>query len=189
MNLEDCYRLLGLTAAASPSDIKAAYRRLARQYHPDLNAGRGAAAKFASINQAYQRLLQAAQAGTANLSLNEPAAARPIKVTDESWSVTDSSVDDQQLKWSAYQQLQQLLRSQRYARATVLMEGLAQRLPQDLEVRQWQAITYQQWGRQLLGAGQREKARSYLKKALQTDPHNRSLWLQIQEDLRCLERF
>ncbi|MCY7285838.1 MAG: J domain-containing protein, partial [Cyanobacteria bacterium CAN_BIN43] len=37
MDLADCYRLLGLRTGASYEAIKASYRRLARQYHPDAN--------------------------------------------------------------------------------------------------------------------------------------------------------
>lgn len=37
MEIADCYRLLGLRTGASYEDVKAAYRRLARLYHPDAN--------------------------------------------------------------------------------------------------------------------------------------------------------
>ena len=37
MDLGDCYRLLGLRTGASFTDVKASYRRLAQQYHPDIN--------------------------------------------------------------------------------------------------------------------------------------------------------
>jgi tetratricopeptide (TPR) repeat protein len=51
---------------------------------------------------------------------------------------------------------------------------LAERLPEDAEVRQWQAISYQLWGRALIAQKQMLKARIYLKKALKTDPNNKS---------------
>jgi tetratricopeptide (TPR) repeat protein len=96
---------------------------------------------------------------------------------------------EQQLKASSYQQLQQLLKKQKFPRAIALVEGLAKRLPHDPEVVQWQAIVYQRWGRQLIQQRQIEKARIYLKKALRTDPHNRSLWAEIEKDFRCMEQF
>jgi hypothetical protein len=40
---------------------------------------------------------------------------------------------DKQLKWNAYEQLQQLLKCRRFARAIALVEGLAQRIPLDPE--------------------------------------------------------
>jgi molecular chaperone DnaJ len=53
----DLYLLLGLERAASLADIKRAYRRLARKYHPDINPGDGlAAARFRQITQAYETL-------------------------------------------------------------------------------------------------------------------------------------
>ena len=50
--------LLGLERAASDSDIKRAYRRLARKYHPDINPGdRLAEAQFRQIAEAYETLI------------------------------------------------------------------------------------------------------------------------------------
>ena len=50
------YDILGVTKSSSPDEIKRAYRKLARQYHPDVNKESGADAKFKEINQAYQTL-------------------------------------------------------------------------------------------------------------------------------------
>jgi tetratricopeptide (TPR) repeat protein len=94
---------------------------------------------------------------------------------------------DRRLKQHSYDQLQLLLKAQRFPRAIALVEGLAQRLPQDKEVRQWQAITYQRWGRQLIHDRQYDKARVYLKKALKTDPHNRALWSEVEREFQRLE--
>ena len=53
----DLYSLLGLSASASAADIRRAYRRLARRYHPDINPGdRMAAAQFRQISEAYETL-------------------------------------------------------------------------------------------------------------------------------------
>jgi tetratricopeptide (TPR) repeat protein len=82
-----------------------------------------------------------------------------------------------------------LLKYQRFPRAIALIEGLAQRIPEDLEVRQWQAIAYQRWGRHLIGERQVDKARIYLKKAVKTDPHNRALWAEVERDFRRLEQI
>jgi tetratricopeptide (TPR) repeat protein len=57
MQLSECYRLLGLARNASPEDVKLAYRRMARKYHPDVNQGDPAAAdKFRLVQEAYQIL-------------------------------------------------------------------------------------------------------------------------------------
>ena len=55
--IEDPYKVLGVSPDASDEEIKKAYRRLAKQYHPDLNPGDEAAArKMKEINEAYERI-------------------------------------------------------------------------------------------------------------------------------------
>jgi molecular chaperone DnaJ len=54
----DLYVILGLEHGASESDIKRAYRRLARRFHPDINPGDGTAeARFRQILEAYETLI------------------------------------------------------------------------------------------------------------------------------------
>ncbi len=54
---KDYYSILGVRRDASEQEIKQAYRRLARRYHPDVNPGdRSAEAKFKEINEAYEVL-------------------------------------------------------------------------------------------------------------------------------------
>jgi len=53
----DFYIILGIDREASTGDIKRAYKRLARRYHPDINPGdRAAAAHFRAIAEAYETL-------------------------------------------------------------------------------------------------------------------------------------
>ncbi|GMH15916.1 hypothetical protein Nepgr_017757 [Nepenthes gracilis] len=52
----DYYATLGVSRSASNKEIKAAYRRLARQYHPDVNKEPGATEKFKEISTAYEVL-------------------------------------------------------------------------------------------------------------------------------------
>ena len=54
----DLYIVLGVRRSASAEDIRRAYRRLARRYHPDINPGDGeAAARFRDILSAYETLV------------------------------------------------------------------------------------------------------------------------------------
>jgi curved DNA-binding protein len=50
------YETLEINESASESEIKKAYRKLARQYHPDVNSDKGAEDKFKEINSAYEIL-------------------------------------------------------------------------------------------------------------------------------------
>src|SRR5258707_11819199 len=53
----DYYELLGVTRKASAKDIRAAFRKLARKYHPDLNPGdKAAEEKFKQLQEAYDVL-------------------------------------------------------------------------------------------------------------------------------------
>ncbi len=53
---KDYYQTLGVDKNASQKDIKTAYRKLARKYHPDVNKEAGAEAKFKEINEANEVL-------------------------------------------------------------------------------------------------------------------------------------
>ncbi|MFM8320266.1 MAG: molecular chaperone DnaJ [Chloroflexota bacterium] len=53
MAQRDYYEVLGVARSASPDELKAAFRKLARQFHPDVNKEPDAEEKFKEINEAY----------------------------------------------------------------------------------------------------------------------------------------
>ena len=59
MEYKDYYKILGVGRNATEKEIKQAYRRLARQYHPDVNKSPGAEERFKEINEAHQVLSDA----------------------------------------------------------------------------------------------------------------------------------
>jgi curved DNA-binding protein len=60
MEYKDYYRILGVDRNADAKAVKQAYRRLARQYHPDINPGdKAAEERFKEINEAYEVLSDA----------------------------------------------------------------------------------------------------------------------------------
>lgn len=56
MQFKDYYEILGLGRGASADDIKRAYRRLARKYHPDVSKEKNAEDKFKEVQEAYEVL-------------------------------------------------------------------------------------------------------------------------------------
>lgn len=56
MSKRDYYEVLGVSKSASKDDIKKAYRKLSKQYHPDINKEPGADEKFKEIAEAYEVL-------------------------------------------------------------------------------------------------------------------------------------
>lgn len=56
MEFKDYYKILGVDRGADQKAISATFRKLARQYHPDINKARGAEDRFKEINEAYQVL-------------------------------------------------------------------------------------------------------------------------------------
>jgi tetratricopeptide (TPR) repeat protein len=235
MELLECYRCLGVPVTATVDEVKAAYRKLARRFHPDVNPdNREAQEKFIQVTEAYDVIMRVlamnptwgasqgrspsppSSASRPPVVKTQPAKTQPASPqstkTPPANPTTSSpntstpqtppanpggqkpvtpplSMADQQLKQSSYQKLQTLLHRQQFAKATALIEGWADRLSQDPEVKQWQAITYQSWGRHLITTKQPDKARALLKKALHTDPHNRSLWSEVDRDFRRLDRM
>ena len=77
----DHYRRLGVARDASARDIRRAYRRLARQHHPDLNPRPGGAARFAALAHAYEILANPAARARYDHALGPDGASAPQATT------------------------------------------------------------------------------------------------------------
>ncbi len=95
-----CYETLGVGRKARPTDIKKAYRRLARKNHPDLNPGdKSAAERFKRISEAYETLSDAGKRQQYDHHIDlgipwlvwgdgvEPAVIPPVSATDTAATV------------------------------------------------------------------------------------------------------
>lgn len=92
MTYKDYYQILGVSRAASESEIRSAYRRLALKHHPDRNSGsKLAEEKFKEINEAYQVLSNTEKRAGYDALRHEAAPAReshqrPGNASRDDWS-------------------------------------------------------------------------------------------------------
>lgn len=199
------YQVLEISPTATAQEIKIAYRQLVRKYHPDLNPGdRTAEDRFKLIVQAYHALLTVRSQST---SSNPKAASNPetntssptsnrsntngvrfhVKQRDDTPTVA-LSPEDKLLKLSTLNQVYSLLKRKNFQQAVDVVEKLAIRFPNDPDVQPWLATAYHRTARQFISRQQCDRARVYLKKALQADPHNKKLWQEIDRDYKAIER-
>ncbi len=79
----DLYTVLGVDRDANEASIQAAYRKLARQWHPDMNSDSGAAARFAAVSQAYAILGHPERRADYNRSLRSDSVGPPPPITTQ----------------------------------------------------------------------------------------------------------
>ena len=200
-NLAWCYRVLELTTDATEQEIKTAYKKLARKYHPDLNPSdrAKAEAQFKLISLAYQTLISARQQpNTQNrqyYTSNQPASPTPTVSSrvrfhvkhPQQRKVENISFEQRLYKASTLNQIYSLLKRKKWQQAIEVAENLTTDFPGDTQVSEWLAVVYHRWARKLIERQHYDHARIYLKKALQADPHNKQLWLAIDQDYRNME--
>ena len=111
--------------------------------------------RFIKVTKAYEALVEVFQPDDEVEEQDLPADEASVEKDEPSPVQTNPGLSehDQKLKQDSYRQLQMLLKQQKYPRAIALVEGLAQRITKDTEVRQWQAITYQRWGARVNQSG------------------------------------
>ena len=100
--IDDPYKVLGVSPDASDEEIKKAYRRLAKQYHPDVNPGDEAAArKMQQINAAYEQIKNPEKANPSGTS-GGYSSYDPFGGYYRQQSYTDSSQSGDPYQQAAY---------------------------------------------------------------------------------------
>jgi hypothetical protein len=212
MHISECYRLLGVPRNATLDDIKVAYRRLARKYHPDVNQNDPASTdKFRLVQEAYTMLKDADKGDLskeifANTSTKAPARSPStpspnpssktphpkikIEVKQVNNQVDPINSDPElKLKLDMLRRVQDLLKQKKYVVAIAVVEGMSERFPNSSEVIHWKAVTYHRWSNELILVGKLREAEIYLNKALSTDSKNRELSFEVKRDLERVQKL
>ncbi len=119
--MQDPYQVLGVSRNADEKEITAAYRKLAKKYHPDLNPGDAQAAKkMGEINAAYD----AVKNGTAGSSYQSGYGG---SYSSYGQSYSRSSSAGTQNGYSYYDAVENYLRNGYYREAFNVLQGIAER--------------------------------------------------------------
>ncbi len=210
MHISECYRLLGVPRNATLDDIKVAYRRLARKYHPDVNQNDPTTTdKFRLVQEAYN-MLKDADKDDLNKDVFEkhkpknapqPAPPQPhskaqthskikIDVKQVNNRVDPINSDPElKLKLDMLRRVQDLLKEKKYVVAIAVVEGMSERFPDSPEVLHWKAVTYHRWGCELILVKKLREAEIYLNKAMISDPKNRELIFEVKRDLERVQKL
>lgn len=157
---EDPYQILGVSRDASDEEIKKAYRRLAKKYHPDLNPGdEEAARQMQRINAAYEQITNP---GKANPTYG---GADPFRGYRGSAEHSDTG-RYQQAAW-------QYIRYRRYQEALNILSGIPER---DARWYYLSALANR-------GLGNQVTALEHIKRAVSMDPSN----MEYLNTLRAME--
>jgi curved DNA-binding protein len=84
------YETLGVARTATPEEIKAAYRKLARKWHPDICKEQGAEEKFKDINFAYDVLSDPGKRASYDLSIRAKEQTSSVGVQPAAWKYPNS---------------------------------------------------------------------------------------------------
>lgn len=181
--ITSAHQILGLTANASPEAIKAAYRALARQWHPDQFTDAAdkaeAEAKLKEINIAYAQLKQLGDASDRSSS-DRPSSQAPSdspksSPASESPRVSVSHNAAERMRSRAellYKQAQELAKADRFREATDALDQALRLCDDYLEAYEYRGALYEKRGFERLAHRDLSKARE-LRLAQRPNPSSR----------------
>ncbi len=166
--IDDPYKVLGISPDASDEEIKRAYRRLAKKYHPDLNPGdQEAAKKMQQVNAAYEQIKNPEKAQPSGNGYAGYGGYDPFGGYRQQRTYTDASDADQYQRAAA-----QYIRFGRYQEAVNTLHNAEAR---DARWYYLSALANH-------GLGNQVTAMEHIRKAVSMEPDN-------YEYLQTLERM
>ncbi len=170
--MTDPYQVLGVSRDASDEEIKRAYRRLAKKYHPDVNPGDAEAArKMQEINAAYEQIKNPGSAGSSGSTGGYGTYGNPFGGYDPfggAWRQRTNTEQGNSYRSAAYQYL-------RYGRYQEALNVLASDSQRDAQWYYLSALAND-------GLGNQVTALEHIRRAVSMDPGN-------QQYLHTLEQM
>jgi len=167
--MQDPYRVLGVSQAASEDEIKKAYRTLAKKYHPDVNNGSAdAEARMKEVNEAYSQIMKMRREGTGSSAYGQGAysgSSGGYGYGNSGYYGYGNYGGYQQNSYTGNPQLtaaRNYVRSGHYHEAMHVLENIHERSAE------WYYLS----GEANLGLGNRIAALNYARQAVNMDPNN-----------------
>ena len=167
---QDLYQLLEIERSATPEEIRKAYYRLAKIYHPDLQEGGSSSSteRFLSIQKAYRVLSEPKDREAYDKQLKgDPAILRDTEESfEKKWGKRKTTVQEERNAHLAYVKSEDLIRHGDVDKAIQLMDAVVRTIEDQPEY-------FSLYGYALALNGERlHQARDACKRAVEMEPYN-----------------